>query len=120
MNRGPSRLFTLTAGFSLLVCVALLLAWGRAQFGDALWVRFVDDSILMFGADAEGVRPAQGYFFDHTIHKNDPRFYEGPSGLLRILRGGGIYGRPAQGWRFAGVEVYTSPQGVKPDYRVVV
>jgi hypothetical protein len=113
------HLFTACSALSLAACVALLLGWARAQFGDELWVRCVGHSLLLFGADGRGVRPAEGFFFDPSI---DGQNYVGPSGLLRLLRSGGLYGGPVRSTRFAGVEVYADAAvaGGPPQYRAVV
>jgi hypothetical protein len=112
------RLFTLCSAVSLLLCAGLVLGWARAQFGDALRVRCVGHSLVLFGADGAGVRAADGYFFDPSIGGGSTQ--EGPSGLLRLLRAGGLYGAPARSARFAGVEVYAGGAGVRPAYRAVV
>jgi hypothetical protein len=112
MRRHP---FTLAAAASSALCVALIALWLRAQFGDALWVRVVGHSLVLYGADGPTSLSAPDYFFDPT--PGEGAVYEGPSGLLRLLRGGRLTARRSG---FAGVEVYADAASATPTFRVVV
>ena len=117
------RLSAVGPALSLVACAGLLLGWARAQFGDVMRVRFVGHSLVLFGVDGSGARPADEFFFDPSI--GGGTMYVGPSGLLRLLRAGGLYGNPVRATRFAGVEVYASAPGAGvvagagPAYRAV-
>jgi hypothetical protein len=79
-------LFALFSALSLLLCVATLAGWARAQLGDSVWVRFVGHSLLVHGASGQEAALARGYFFE-PAGVNDPT-YEGPDGLLGPARKG--------------------------------
>ena len=107
--------FTFCSAVSLLVLVALLLGWGRAQFGDELWVRHVGHSLVFYGADGAWARAARLFYFEHQT-LDDPT-YLGPRGLLRTLRAGE---NGAAAARFAGVELYRDTAVPVPRYRALV
>src|SRR4051794_39164361 len=115
-GRPPTRqrLFGFTAIASSLIFIAILLGWARGQFGDELWVRCVGNSVVLYGADGSAAAAAPMYFFDPSVSVTA---YEGPSGLLRLLRGGRLGAKAA---RFAGVEVYRDATRPDPAYRAVV
>lgn len=108
------RLFSLCSGLSLALCLGLLLMWGRAAFGDELWVRCVGHSLLLYGADGTEAASAPTFFFDPSISMTA---FEGPKGLLRLLRAGSLRSGAA---RFAGVEVYWDAGRPVSMYRAVV
>jgi hypothetical protein len=112
--RSRHGLFTLAAAASFLVCVGLVLWWVRSQFGDELWVRCVGHSVVLYGADGSAAAAAPMYFFDPAISATA---FEGPSGLLRMLRAGRL---KATASRFAGIEMYRDAAGPSPKFRAVV
>jgi hypothetical protein len=117
MAVGPrvrQRLFTATALASLLVCLALLAFWVRGQFGDELWVRCVGNSVVLYGADGSAAAAAPMYFFDPSVSTT---LFEGPSGLLRLLRAGRLGTTSA---RFAGIEVYRDASRPAAKFRAVI
>jgi hypothetical protein len=106
MRRLRRHLFTLCSAASFAICIALLLLWARAGFGDEIRVRVVGNSLVLFGADAGDARIADRYFFDPEISKDQGQFL-GPSALVRELRAGqDIYGRRVQATRAVGIECY--------------
>src|SRR5688500_11938907 len=114
MPRRPGNFaFNAAAAASLLLCVALLLGWARAQFGDVMWVRFVGHSLVLYGADGSEAGNARLYFFEPS---GSP-VYEGPDGLLRLLSVGTM---GSTGGSFAGVEFYRDATRPVPRYRAVV
>ena len=119
MRRRSNRLFTFGSAVSAALCLGLLLGWARAQFGDLFRVRCVNHSLMLFGADGQAANGADGYFF---IEEGGGSTYEGPSGLLRLLRKGAIFGMPVKATQFAGVEFYISAPGTAPEwtYRAIV
>ena len=108
------RLFTIVSALSLLLCVTVAAAWGRAQFGDELWVRCVGHSLVLYGADGQAAATAPMYFFDPS---QSATLYEGPRGLLRLLRAGRL-GTASS--RFASVEFYWDARRPVPTFRVLV
>jgi hypothetical protein len=109
------RLFALLSAGSFLVFVGLAGWWVRAQFGDELWVRCVGHSLVLYGADGAEAASAPGYFFEPEPGAR--AVYEGPSGLLRLLRAGRL--RTARS-DFAGVEMYADSAHNPPRSRAVV
>jgi hypothetical protein len=112
--RVRQRLFTVAAAASLLVCMSLLAFWVRGQFGDELWVRCVGNSVVLYGADGSGAAAAPMYFFDPSVSTS---LFEGPSGLLRLLRSGRL---GTSSGRFAGIEFYRDTSRPVPKFRAVV
>jgi hypothetical protein len=98
------------------LCLACLLGWAHAQLGDRVWLRFAGHSLILFGAYGDYVGAARGYFFNPEPAMNDGT-YEGPSGLLRLLRAGRLRTRDS---RFAGLEFYADTSGPVPRFRAVV
>jgi hypothetical protein len=114
LPRSRSGLFTVAAAASFLVSAGLVLWWVRAQFGDELWVRCVGHSLVLYGADGSAAAAAPMYFFDPAVSVTA---FEGPSGLLRMLRAGRLRTTAS---RIAGVEVYRDASGPAPTFRAVV
>jgi hypothetical protein len=114
LPRSRHGLFTVAAAASLLLCVGLAAWWVRAQFGDELWVRCVGHSMVLYGADGSAAAAAPMYFFDPAVSVTA---FEGPSGLLRMLRAGRLR---TTGSHIAGVEVYRDASGPQPTFRAVV
>jgi hypothetical protein len=117
MTRRPVRtLANAAAVASLVLCLALIVGWCRAQLGDRVWVRFAGHSLIFYGADGAYVGAARTYFFNPEPAVGDGAF-EGPSGLLRLLRAGRLGTTAAS---VAGVELYRDASGPVPQFRAVV
>jgi hypothetical protein len=118
MDAMPRRpVLAMCSAASAVLFVGLLLGWARAQFGDELWVRFAGHSLVAYGADGPQAAAARGFFFRPLEETHGDTTYEGPSGLLRLLRAGSM-GTASAG--FAGVEVYWDVNGPVPNFRAVV
>ena len=93
------RLFNLASAVSAIVCAGLMLSWGRAQFGDEVWVRCVGNRLMLYGADGTQAGVAETYYFDPRINITT---FEGSGGLLRMLRTVGLYSFGSARWSSRG------------------
>lgn len=116
MRRAVHSLLPQLAAVSALFFVALLLTWGRGQFGDVFHVRCVGHSLFLFGADGNTAVIAEKYF---EVDGAEYGEFLGAASLLEALRGGSALTRQTSTSGFAGIEFYRDASPTS-EYRAVV